>query len=269
MILHIIIISLECTALAAFLILWYFWVRKRVEVSYLLEDEDQLLFPFRYFSWILIGLVVVTSVAQIHFVRVSSQVHERMAAMSAYYKNQSQQAKAVDDLKGAIDKIRRDMEGNFKGLRTQLSERYPQGKSFHTVADVNPQHDRAQDKEALIRIEKPKADVKGNVFAKEAKASSSAAANSEFIVGSKTDEEASKDHSMLLNRQAKVLKDQVRVRKRPQPDSPPIERLMSGQQVKVTEKRLDSEGKIWFRVITPSGRAGWIDFRYVKLEGNA
>ena len=42
---------------------------------------------------------------------------------------------------------------------------------------------------------------------------------------------------------------------------------MSGQEVKVTEKRIVNEG-VWFRIVTPSGHAGWVDYRYLKLEGS-
>ena len=71
---------------------------------------------------------------------------------------------------------------------------------------------------------------------------------------------------MGLSRQGKILRDQVRVRQKPSLEAPPVDKLMSGQQVKVTEKKLDLDGKIWFRVITPAGRAGWVDWRFVKLE---
>ncbi len=67
MLLNITVIVLECAAVAAFLILWYFWAKKKLLCSYVLEDDEQILFPFRYFSWILIGIVLVTCLIQIHF----------------------------------------------------------------------------------------------------------------------------------------------------------------------------------------------------------
>jgi hypothetical protein len=269
MLIHILIISLQCAAIASFLILWYFWVKKKLETAYLVEDEREILFPFRYFSWLLIGLVLVTSIAQIHFVRVSSQVHERMAAIAASSKPNPQQARALDELKGMIEKVRRDMESNFKVIRAQLPDKQQQARALQTIADVNTLSDRSVDKEGLLRIEKNKLDSPGNVFAKEAKSSSSSVTATEASDRHKSLEESSRDQSMRLSRNGKILKDQVNVRQRPQTDSTAVDRLMTGQQVKVTEKRLDNEGKIWFRIITPSGRAGWIDFRFVKLEGNA
>ena len=95
MILHFAIIAIQCAALAAFLILWYFWVKKRIGSSLCFEEEEQILFPFRYFSWILMGLVVITVVAQIHFVRVSSLVHERVASMTGFYEKQPRLEKFV------------------------------------------------------------------------------------------------------------------------------------------------------------------------------
>lgn len=267
MLIHIIIISLQCVAIASFLILWYFWVKKKLENAYLVEDERAILFPFRYFSWVLIGLVLVTSIAQIHFVRVSSQVHERMAAIVANSKAAPQQTRSLDELKVMMEKVRRDMESNFKTLRAQLPDKQLQVKSLQTIADVNTLSDKSADKEGLLRTEKTKPEPHGNVFAKEAK--SSGAAATEASERHNPIEDSSKDQSMRLSRNGKILRDQVNVRQRPQIDSSAVDRLMSGQQVKVTEKRLDSEGKIWFRIITPSGRAGWIDFRFVKLEGNA
>jgi uncharacterized protein YgiM (DUF1202 family) len=62
--------------------------------------------------------------------------------------------------------------------------------------------------------------------------------------------------------------DNLRVRKRPQTDAPVVERITTEQPVKVTEKRLINE-TVWFRIVTPSGKTGWVDYRYLKLEGNA
>jgi N-acetylmuramoyl-L-alanine amidase len=73
---------------------------------------------------------------------------------------------------------------------------------------------------------------------------------------------------MRLSRIGKVTVESLRVRQRPQLSAPVIEQLTSGQEVKVTEKRVQNEN-IWFRVITPAGKAGWVDFRFLKLEGNA
>jgi uncharacterized protein YgiM (DUF1202 family) len=71
--------------------------------------------------------------------------------------------------------------------------------------------------------------------------------------------------SMDLNLTGRVTADSLRVRKRPGLRGPIIDKLPAGQRVKVTEKRLANES-MWYRVITPSGKAGWVDFRYLKLD---
>ncbi len=116
---QLLIIVLQLAALAAFLILWYFWVKRKLEASFLLEEEENVLFPFRYFSWIFIGVILITCLVQIHFVRVSSSVYERMASLSSSFKKQEQHTKAIDDLKLTVDKLRADLESNFRTLRAQ------------------------------------------------------------------------------------------------------------------------------------------------------
>ncbi len=81
------------------------------------------------------------------------------------------------------------------------------------------------------------------------------------------EEDADKVYSMRLNRNGRTTIDNLRVRKLPVSDAPVVEKLMSGQEVKVTEKRIVNEG-VWFRIVTPSGRAGWVDYRYLKLDGS-
>ncbi|MGC8907305.1 MAG: SH3 domain-containing protein [Desulfomonilaceae bacterium] len=264
MLVHIVIISIQCAAVAAFLLLWYFWARKKIETSYLLEDEEQILFPFRYFSWVLMAVILATSLAQIHFVRTSAQLNDKIAAVIAQNKIAVQQTKSFDELKVLVEKIKRDMDGNFKSLRVQLADKGLQTKSLQTIADLSAASDKS-DKEAFLRTEKPRADYSAQPFAKEARASSAASSSTKTRDGD-SDEQRARELSMGLSRQGKILRDQVRVRQKPSLEAPPVDKLMSGQHVKVTEKKLDLDGKIWFRVITPTGRAGWVDWRFVKLE---
>lgn len=270
MILHFAIIAIQCAALAAFLILWYFWVKKRIESSYCMEDEDQVLFPFRYFSWILMGLVVITVVAQIHFVRVSSQVHERVASMTKFYEKQQKHTATLEELKGMMTRLRSDMDSNFRGLRAQIPERIAQAQPADTTTDPRPVAPVAPSpRQALVRLEPQHSGPSRGGFAREARASSAAGvvASLPHPSADQPTEKDDKDYSMRLQREGRVLTDRLRVRKRPQSEAPVVERLMSGQKVKVTEKRLLKDG-LWFRVITPSGRAGWVDYRYVKLAGS-
>ena len=271
MILHFAIISLQAACLAAFLILWYFWVKRKMDAVFALEGEEHTLFPFRHFSWVLLGLVLVTSLAQVHFVRVSSQVHEKMAAMSEAYKRQEQTARVLADMKVTVEKLRKDMDSNFKGLKALMPEQLALLKPGLTSNDTGISEDGSQsEKGALTGPQKRPARTEKDAFAREAKASSANNIKTSLLeppAPAATDADDPQTYSMTLNRQGRILKDRLRVRKHPSLDAPAVEHLMSGQQVKVTEKRVLNEN-VWFRVVTPSGRAGWINYRYVKLEGS-
>ncbi|HMK36701.1 MAG TPA: SH3 domain-containing protein [Desulfomonilaceae bacterium] len=257
------VILLQCAALAAFLILWYFWVKRKMETSFLLEEESHVLFPFKYFSWVLMGLIFLTCLVQIHFIRVSSSVHERMASMVGYYKKHEQHAASMNDMKGAIDRLRSDMELNFKNLRAQQVDSLPFKCPEAPVASDT----RSQGKGPLVTIQPPKTDTPG--FAKEAKAASTPkmGPSARPHMRQPKQEEGESVYSMPLSRTGRAVVDNLRVRQRPHQDAVVVDKLTPGQSVKVTEKRLIHE-TVWFRVVTPSGRAGWVDYRYLKLEGS-
>lgn len=258
------VIFLQFAALAAFLILWYFWVKKKMEASFLLEEGDRVLFPFKYFSWVLMGLVFVTCLVQIHFIRVSSTVHERMASLIGSCKKQELHARAMDDMKAAIDSLRKDMESNFKNLHAQNLDRPP----FKSPEPLPPAESRPIARGPLASIHPPKAEAQG--FAKEAKASSAASPALSVLPQAKEDKQDHGEaiHTMSLNRMGRAVVDNLLVRQRPRSDAAVIDRITTDQVVKVTEKRLIKE-TVWFRVVTPSGKAGWVNYRYLKLEGNA
>ena len=269
MIAHCIIISTQCAVLAAFLILWYFWVKKRIETSLHVGGEEQILFPFRYFSWVLISLILVTCLAQIHFVRVSATVHEKMAAMTNFYRNQEQTIHSLEELKATIKKLRRDVDSNFRGLRAQMASHGSVPKDSEITADLAVAHVDQLKEEALASLQSLKNVQKGASFAKEAKASSAGRAVHETSREAKYPRQGgSKVYSMRLSRVGRVVEEDLSVKKRPEDSSPVIEKLAWGQEVKVTEKRVSHED-IWFRIVTPSGRAGWVDYRQLKLEGNS
>ncbi len=250
---QILIISLQIAAVAAFLVLWYFWVKKKLEASFCIEDEDNVLFPFKYFSWLLIGVVLATSITQIHFVRVSASVHERMAVLAGSFKKQDQNTKSIEELKNGVEKLRAEVESNFKALRVNNS---PANKmdvaSDNQINQDNELQSVSKDKNPLIAAG-PRAD--GQSFAKEAKSATA-----------EKDDDLEKVYSMRLSRNGRSVIDNLRVRKSPSLEAQIIDKLMTGQEVKVTEKRLISDG-VWFRIVTPSGKAGWVDYRYLKLEG--
>lgn len=281
MIFHIIIILFMITAAAAFLILWYLWVKRKLESAYFLDDEQQTLFPFRHFSWLLIGVILVTCLTQIHFVRVSSTVHQKLSELVAP-PPVAERVSAADlaELKSMVTGLREEVVE--LGLKTEQArmapktkitppEKKPAAASERPAAISRP---RAPRKDALIALKpKPRPSVRGN-FAGEAKASSAKSAvesppakkadPSEARPPAKAKEEK-EVWSMTLNLAGTVTADSLNVRKRPSEKSQVIDRLASGQVVKVTEKRVVGD-RVWFRVVTADGRAGWVDFRYLRLQ---
>ena len=267
MILHIVIISLQCAALAGFLILWYYWIKKNIEATNL-PNEDCRVFPFRSFAWVFIGIVFVSCVLQVHFVRVSATVHERLAAMAHCYQNQEQNTRSLEELKATVERLRRDMETNFKVLRVQSAGGGHAG-AMNPVRQMSAAKGDSLDTSGPMDFQVVRIMPSDAGFAKEAKSSSTATSiNRAAQSRRKANDIKSQAFSMPLSRMGRVVQDNLSVKKRPINDSPVLEHLTAGQAVKVTEKRLLND-EMWFRVITPSGRAGWVDYRRVRLEGNS
>ncbi|MFH1115499.1 MAG: SH3 domain-containing protein [Pseudomonadota bacterium] len=269
MILHVMIIAIQCAAVAAFLVLWYFWVKGKLSTSSFLEDEDQILFPFRYFSWVLAGVILATCLAQIHFVRVSSVVHQRMTGLNDLHSRQESQAQSLLELKAMITKVREDMHANFQGLRVQIAETSSSLKVAEPPGEKTAEQTSDLKKPVLLGLAASGGRSPQNAFAREARAAASPeplTSPSGSLSGPRQEDQS--EHFMTLSREGRILTDHLRVRNRPAQGASVVDQLMTGQQVKVTGKRL-SGSKIWYRVVTPAGRAGWVDFRYVKLEGNA
>jgi hypothetical protein len=265
---HLAVIAAQCAALAAFLILWFFWVRKRIESTSPATDRETTLFPFRCFSWLLIGMVLVTSLVQIHFVRVSAVVHERMAAMADFYYKHDQSARSLDELKSMVERLRREMDTNFQGLRAHHLQQQP-ARSSNPIGEFVMAGADQPDTEHFVAAKASQTDRDGSGFGREAKAASSRSA-SETLSGSSKAASASesKGRSMALKRVGRVIPASLQVRKRPAFGSPVVEELAAGQAVKVTEKRVVDDS-MWFRVVTPSGHAGWVDYRHVRLDGSS
>lgn len=275
MIVHLAVVFLMIATLGAFLTLWYFWVKKKVEASFFLDDEEQVLFPFRYFSWIFIGLMVLTCLAQVHFLRVSASVHERLAQVVGFHKSQQSCAAAVDDLKVMVQAVRRDVNAGLTRIATTqtrppaLAETAEQTTGSDETSIAGPM-------KAPLRGDLPpglpkigRADAISS-FAQEARAPASEDSVEERAVEVDTGpKEASKGvWSMALNMEGRVAVDSLRVRQQPERTAAVVTKLKAGDHVKVTEKRIVDDG-MWFRVITPNGRAGWVDFRFLKLQALA
>lgn len=270
MFVHTLIIAVHVAVVAAFIILWYYWVKRKLGASLFIDDEDQILFPFRYFSWLFVGLILVTSLIQVHFVRVSATVHERLATLAPLAERQEMQAKATESTREMVQKLRSDVDLNFKGVRTQIAEFRASlqsagpSEAAHSVQAGGPLR-----KPALANVMTSQADGGEKDFGRAAKASRRLVAAVPPPAHAKAPgKPESETYRMPLSRTGRVLTNNLRVRKRPELQATVVDKLMAGQEVKVTEK-LMADDKVWFRVVTPTGRAGWIDFRYVKLASGS
>jgi hypothetical protein len=261
--LQIVFFIVQLSFLAAFVILWRMWIRKKLASSFLIEDEDRFLFPFRYLSWVLGGVVLITGLAQAHFLYVSINDHRETAKLKNLDKKVDEQSRNIDEMKRIVEKLGRDVELNFKALKVFGKDQFNSMKSNRLTNDLRMHGSDPASKESSST--KP-ANIKSaslqNGFAKEAKASSSSASEDSKA----RDTQIADTGSMHLSRKGKSIADYLRVRRYPKEEAPVVDRLMSGQPIKVTEKKVSGE-KVWFRVITPSGKAGWVEYTYVKLEG--
>lgn len=270
MALHLTVAALQFAALAAILIFWHFWVKKNLQVPHCTDEADSALLPFHRLSRVLLGLVFLTCLVQIYCLWASSTIHEKIASATAPGKRQEQNNRAISELKGMIENLSKETASNSRLLQAMKSEQssgvrvalqdpdslsVPAGGLLGGQTRLNPQTRTAGRDEVG--------------FAKEAKASSGrsihGAIEKRFQTRADSGEE---NYSMRLNRRGHVATEKLRVRKRPQQGAEVIEKLLDGQKVKVTEKRLLND-TMWFRVITPSGRAGWVDFRYLTLDSGA
>jgi len=271
MMLHVTIIALECAALAAFLILWHMVIRKKLRGAFLREAGQQILLPFRYFSWVLMALVLVTCLVQLHFVWLSSQIQDEMVSANRLMQDQQMGSSGADELKALIDNLRTHTEANIKELRSMgLSPQ--RGPMIASAASGDPDATplRPQDKATGPTAQNFNKDTEKGAFEKEARASSERKPKNQ-VISNLRDREYQHDQerfSMRVNNMGNITRTGLRVRKQPGTDSDVIEKLTSGQQVKVTEKRM-VKNTVWFRVITPSGTAGWVDYRYLRLDAKA
>jgi uncharacterized protein YgiM (DUF1202 family) len=181
-------------------------------------------------------------------------------------KQQAQNIKAINELKGIIESLRKETASNSRLLLVRKLEQGCDLKDQESLDGRRSPTDGSSDELAGTNRQAGSVRSEGGGFGKEAKASSvtnvQKAAEQRLKIDADRHEQI---YSMRLSRQGRVAAEKLRVRKRPQQDAEVIEKLFSGQRVKVTEKRLLNDN-MWFRVITPSGRAGWVDFRYLTLD---
>ncbi len=268
MAIYITVAALQLTAMAAFLILWYFWLKRRLQSSSCADEAEQELLPFRHFCHLLLSLVFFTCMIQIYFLWTSSTIRERIACVTSMCKKQEKGLRAIAELTGMIESLRKESATNSLLLQTRLRGQVPNVKDLEAFSGAgSPPEGLLAGKPLNSQTGRASSDNVG--FGREAKASSAASIHRASGKRFQTrNYESDRGYSMDLNRQGHVVPERLRVHKRPQPNSEIIEKLSAGQRVKVTEKRLLRDS-MWFRVITPSGRAGWVDFRYLTLDGSA
>jgi hypothetical protein len=265
---HIFIIALQLAAIAAFLILWYFWVKRKMGVTYGLDEEENVLFPFRHFSWILIGVVLVTCLVQIHFVRVSASVYQKLVKLTKNVAELKRPAQSPVELQAAISDLRAELKSGFSSLEEINETQIKLAKIESRPATVGPAavgEKQPPKKDTAKRVSKNKISMGFNTEAKASSRSASRPARAKRKSNTETVKPDYRVYSMNLNLMGKVKASALNVRKRPARHSLIVEKLEKEQVVKVTEKRI-SGPSMWYRIITPTGRAGWVDYRYLKLE---
>lgn len=267
MILHLTVIFGMIAALAAFLLLWYLWIKRRLKTPFFPEDEEHVLFPFRYFSWILLGVVVITCVVQIHFLRVSSLVQEKLAAATFLIENQNACASRVDDLRVMLKTFQGDLKSRLARLEERPAYCLPRAEPVQALQKPEASTEEPKMRETVASLPAHDRGAHGLDFGKAARAfGDPPPAERPAAAPPQKRKEARKNvWSMRLNLAGRVNAKALNVRKRPNRTAPIVERLRLGTEVKVTEKRMFDDG-MWFRIVAPSGKAGWVDFRFLRLH---
>ncbi|MGD9818366.1 MAG: SH3 domain-containing protein [Desulfomonilaceae bacterium] len=263
---HLIFVFVQAATLAAFMIMWRMWIRKKLTASFLIEDEDRITFPFKYFSWVLLAVFLVTSVAQTHYVWTSHNFEKNASALKNVYQMAEKHGQHIEETKMIVEKLARELELNTKAVKLFSKDLPSLVRSSKMTNDLKVAPNEAAPKPTQLR-----ASLNTGSFDKEAKASSKERVLPDAKNRSDSEsvgEESDSVHSMRLNRRGSVVGNGLRVRKSPDETSDVVETLNAGKLVKVTEKRFQKD-RVWFRIITPTGRAGWVDFNFVKLDGNA
>lgn len=267
MLLHLTVIFAMIAALAAFLLLWYTWVKRKLQAPWFRESEEDVLFPFRYFSWILMGLVVITCVVQIHFLRVSSLAQEKLAAVTFLSDNQTTSASRVEDLHAMLQTMQRDLRSRLAQLEQRPAGQLPRAEAVQAfrkpeapVEELKPKRTEADRVVRVRRAERPDFGKEAGTFTEPPAEKAPGTVPTQKLGNTRKNA-----WSMRLNLLGRVNAETLNMRKRPEKTAPVIERLKLGTEVKVTEKRMFDDG-MWFRIVAPSGRAGWVDFRYLRLH---
>jgi hypothetical protein len=260
-------------AVAACFTIWRIWIKKRPIPHGLVDRKAQVLSPMRLSAWLLIGLILVAAIAQVQLLRLFTSIHKDLALLVAPANNPGLK---VDEVKNMLRDLQTDVASKLD--RAQKSPFRDPPRVSAPIAPSRP----------LAGIECPgnpnpppsprvmKDKPAEAAFARAARASSLASTKSsdpdaprppkaKAEVKEKEAPRPMASWSMPLNLVGLVRADTLIVRQQPSVTSPVVEKLTSGQEVKVTEKRIIDK-QMWYGVITPSGRSGWVDFRYIRLK---
>jgi hypothetical protein len=299
MLFHLLVALAMLASVIAFVILWYFWVKKRLDAADITDVDQNILFPFRHFSWLLIGLIVFTCLAQVHFARVSSGVYEDLDAMASFLEEQRAEAMNIRELERSLKELHKDVSSRMDGLR-ELSEK--------TIQTVMKSADSAQSRvtsnmegspelsaqtvkraNAVVmrrRSASPKppdtAKKKGDakptrlLFAGAARAASPGPIKEQSTdpePASANEPQAKVDESEVLSMQldlpGTVNANVLLVRSNPEAKAKIVDRVRSGEVVHVSEKRMIDNDRMWYAVTTPRGKNGWVDYQFIKLQTNS
>ena len=297
MLFHLLVALAMLASVIAFIILWYFWIKKKLAAANVLEGEQQILFPFKHFSWLLIGLIVITCLVQVHFTRVSSGVFEDLVALATFLEEQRAECINVRELDRAIKDLRKDVNTSFDGLKA-LNEKTIRTVAQQTEIDRNQAKTGkpgpslrqtrtarrastvvarstspkpAQEQANKNKTKKPTSHV---MFAGVARAAAPTETSTTDPVAAASEdlkqEKAPGEQevlSMRLDLKGTVKASVLLVRQEPQPKADVVDKIRSGEVVSVSEKRIVDD-QMWYAVTTPQGKSGWVDYRYLKLQTN-
>jgi len=257
-------------AVVACLSIWRDRIKNRPEAHDTADRAEHALSGMRLNAWLLIGLIVPASIAQAQLLGLFTSIRDDLALLVAPANNPGIK---IDEVKNMLRDLQTDVTLKIDGA--QMSARRDRqrlsGISIPPRALTGVENSGSVGAFALPKVARVEAD-----FARAAQASalgsvkslqSDAPRSPRARAGAKEKESPPPPGgwSMPLNLVGLVRADTLIVRQQPSTAAPVVERLVSGQEIKVTEKRIIDK-QMWYCVITPSGRSGWVDFRYVRLK---
>ncbi len=174
MLFHYFVLVLMLGAVSAFLILWYFTVKRKIQTLPDIDSDDYPVFPFRHFSWLLLGLLVLTCLAQVHFLRASAKVHESVTRFTELKREQEQSTEQLAQLKVHLESLRDEMKMSFTRLQAHQREQIEAGMAQRLSSDPLTSPRQNSRPATVARLHSAETGSRGRQFAAEARASSAA-----------------------------------------------------------------------------------------------